>query len=53
MNSYTMDDFLEVERMMEEAAEASDHAKRRPRETKYDTTAFYNFRNKKKGKTKR
>ena len=49
-NYYSVSDYNEIIKMMDEAAEAAEHARRRPRETKYDTTAFYNFKNKKKGK---
>lgn len=50
---YSTSDYMEIVKMMDESAEAAEHDKRRPRATKYDTTAFYNFRNKKKGKKKR
>lgn len=52
-NYYSYNDFYETMKMIDAAAVEEDHAKRRPRETKYDTTAFYNFRNKKKGRKKR
>lgn len=50
MNSYYLNDFLEFEKEMNEAAMKKDHDERRPRATKYGTTAFYNFRNKKRRK---
>lgn len=48
MNSYCTSDFDKFIRVLEHAADVADHEKRRPRATKHDTTAFYNFRNKRK-----
>lgn len=48
MNAYSHNDFDEFVRRMEFAAEQADHEKRRPRATKHDTTAFYNFRHKRR-----
>lgn len=41
------DSFWDV---VSEANEKLDHDKRRPRETKYDTNAFYNFKHKRRKK---
>lgn len=52
MNEYTMTDFAEFERMMAHAADMEEREKNRPRETKYDTTAFYNFKHKSRRRIK-
>jgi hypothetical protein len=51
MNSYySYSDLVETQKMIDKAAEDVYHASQRPRETKHDTTAFYNFRKKRRGK---
>lgn len=45
---FSLDSWDEFAKQMEHAADVADHEKRRPRTTKHDTTAFYNFRHKKR-----
>lgn len=44
-NDYSWKDF---ERIMNDIAETCDREKRKPRETKFQTNKFYNFRRQKK-----
>lgn len=44
---YNLNSYLEVVKMCDDANEKIHHASLRPRQTKYCTTAFYNFRHKK------
>lgn len=45
---YTWDIIKSMERSMAIAADMAEREKRKPRETKYQTTKFYNFRKQKK-----
>ena len=50
---YTWDIIKSMERSMAIAADMAEREKRKPRETKYQTTRFYNFRKQKKEKAQK
>ena len=50
---YTWDIIKSMERSMAIAAYMAEREKRKPRETKYQTTRFYNFRKQKKEKARK
>lgn len=50
--TYSLNTLRKRERAINAGQEESEHAKRRPRATYYQTAKFYNFRKQKKSKAK-
>ena len=52
IDTYSMSEYDELVRMLDDIAEKREHRKRCPRKTKHDTTAFFNFNHKRRKRKK-